>query len=87
MPDWQEKGLKVDSWRGWLRMAKFVFIGARGGSSSARDSFDGWSPALSVLPFFPPRGRKIIVSPGMKAKSRTALVSQHVQPDRRDLRK
>lgn len=68
-------------------MAKFVFIGPRGESSSACDSFDGCSPALSFfLSSFPLSfsvslcSRKIMISPGTTTESRIALVSRHVRP-------
>lgn len=63
-------------------MAKFVFIGPRGESSSACDSFDGWSSALSfsLSLFLSSRcSRKIMMFPDMTTKSRIALVSRHIQ--------
>lgn len=65
---------------GWRSL--FLLV-QEGESSSACDSFDGWSPALSFFFIFFLFSflcsRKIMMSLGMTTKSRITLVSQHVQ--------
>ena len=76
-----EGGLSMDGY-GWRSL--FLLVRERE-SSSACDSFDGWSPALSFhflslsLSLSLSRSRKIMMSLGMTTKSRITLVSRHVQ--------